>query len=201
MLRVTPFTIITGGANGADWKAEVLARSYNLTVKVLVPPCHPRSRILPPLTYAQLTKANPWISRAQETLKKRVGDTITRQYIQRNYCIVEEADLVLAFTKFETNKNVFGIQVNTVCMGGTGWAVEFAKLLGKPLYVYDIDLELWYWYDNEEKMFEPCDGMSEKQICLPTFVPKTAIVGSRSLFEFPKAVREMELTFQRSLML
>ena len=201
MLRVTPFTIITGGANGADWKAEVLARSYNLTVKVLVPPCHPRSRILPPLTYAQLSKANPWIPRAQETLNKRVGDTITRQYIQRNYCIVEEADLVLAFTKFETNKNVFGIQVNTVCMGGTGWAVEFAKLLRKPLYVYEMDLELWYWYDHEGNMFEPCDGMSEKQICLPTFVPKTAIVGARSLFDFPNAVREMELTFQRSLML
>ena len=26
MLRVKPFTIITGGAHGVDWKAETLAR-------------------------------------------------------------------------------------------------------------------------------------------------------------------------------
>ena len=201
MLRLTPFTIITGGAEGADWKAEVLARSYNLDVKVLLPPCHPRSRLIPPLTYAQLAQANPWIIRAQETLQKRLHDTITRQYIQRNYCVVEQADLVLAFTLFQPNKSVFGLQVNNVCMGGTGWAVEFAKLLRKPLYVYDVDLELWYWYDHDGKGFEQCDGMTEQQICLPTFVPKTAIVGLRNLFDFPNAVREMELTFQRSLML
>ena len=38
MLRVKPFTILTGGATGVDWKAEVLANSYNLDVQVLVPP-------------------------------------------------------------------------------------------------------------------------------------------------------------------
>ena len=41
MLRVSPFTIITGGAAGVDWKAEILAKAYNLNVHVLVPPCHP----------------------------------------------------------------------------------------------------------------------------------------------------------------
>ena len=61
MLRVKPFTIITGGANGVDWKAEALARQYDLGVHVLVPPCHPRSTTIRPLTYAQLDEANWWI--------------------------------------------------------------------------------------------------------------------------------------------
>ena len=60
ILRVKPFTIITGGANGVDLKAESLARHYDLDVQVLVPPCHPHSSTLRPLTTAQLNEATPW---------------------------------------------------------------------------------------------------------------------------------------------
>ena len=48
MLRAKPFTIITGGAHGVDWKAETLARHYDLDVQVLIPPCHPRSKTIRP---------------------------------------------------------------------------------------------------------------------------------------------------------
>ena len=37
MLSVKPFTIITGGAQRVELKAETLAREYNLEVKVLIP--------------------------------------------------------------------------------------------------------------------------------------------------------------------
>lgn len=43
--------------------------------------------------------------------------------------------------------------------------------------------------------------MSEKQICLPTFMPNTAIVGIRNLYDFPDAVTELEATFSRSVVL
>ena len=201
MLRVKPFTIFTGGATGVDWKAEVLANSYNLEVKVLVPPCHPRSNTLKPLTHAELNEANPSIQVPQVSLQKRLTDPISRQYIQRNYCVVKQADLVLAFTLFQPNRTVFGLQVQTVCMGGTGWTVEFAKILRKPLYVFDVEAELWYWFDYELDRFEQCDAMSERQICLPTFVPKTAIVGLRNIYDFPNAVTELERTFARSVQL
>ena len=42
--------IITGGALNVELEAEKLARDHGLAVKVLIPPCHPRSKILPPLT-------------------------------------------------------------------------------------------------------------------------------------------------------
>lgn len=29
--------------------------------------------------------------------------------------------------------------------GGTGWTVEFAKLLKKILYVYDLERNKWFW--------------------------------------------------------
>ena len=36
MLKVQPFTIISGGVNGVDLEAERLARDYNLAVKILI---------------------------------------------------------------------------------------------------------------------------------------------------------------------
>ena len=133
------------------------------------------------------------------TLNRRLRDPISKQYIQRKYCIIKDADMVMAFTMFQPNCTVFGLQVNKVCMGGTGWAVEFAKMLRKPLYVYELELNFWYWFNHDEGIFEQCDGMSEKQICLPTFMPTTAIVGVRNFSEFPDGIAELESTFYRSV--
>ena len=41
--------------------------------------------------------------------------------------------------------------------------------------------------------------MSEEQIALPTFLPKTAIVGIRNIYNFPDALLELQDTFKRSL--
>ena len=201
MLRVSPFTIISGGATGVDCKAETLAKHHGLPINVLVPPCHPRSKTIHPLSYSQLQEANPWIRQAEHTLDRRLTEPISRQYIQRNFCLVKQADLVLAFTCFEPRKTVFGLPVNTTCMGGTGWAVEFAKMLRKPLYVYELTLDFWFWYDYDNSRFEQCEGMSDTFVCLPTFVPKTAIVGVRNFSEFPQGNLELERTFARSLFL
>ena len=201
MLRVSPFTIISGGATGVDFQAETLAKQHGLPVHVLVPPCHPRSKTICPLSYSQLQEANPWIRQAEPTLDRRLTDPISRQYIQCNFCVVKHADLVLAFTCFEQRKTVFGVHVNTTCIGGTGWAVEFAKMLRKPLYVYELTLDFWFWYNYDDSQFEQCEGMSETFVCLPTFVPKTAIVGVRNFSEFPQGTHELKRTFARSLLL
>ena len=41
--------------------------------------------------------------------------------------------------------------------------------------------------------------MSEEQFALPTFQPKTAIVGIRNIYDFPVALLELQDTFKRSL--
>ena len=61
--------------------------------KVLIPPFHPRSKMLPPLTSAQLAEATP--IRLQETarlnkvnkLNKHLKSPISLQYIHQNYII------------------------------------------------------------------------------------------------------------------
>ena len=54
-----------------------------------------------------------------------------------------------------------------------------AQLLGKPLYVFDVDREQWSWWNPTIGQYQPCEGMTEEQIALPTLQDKTAIVGTR----------------------
>ena len=61
-------------------------------------------------------------------------------------------------------------------LGGTGWSVAMAQIFGKPLYVFDLDMEQWYWWNPTLQHYQPCEGMTEEQIALPTLQDHTAIV-------------------------
>ena len=99
--------------------------------------------------------------------------------------------MVLAFTTFQPESNV--------CFGGTGWAMEMAKVLKKILYVFYVQRHIWFWYRHDQDLFYACDQMSEEQFALPTFLPKTAIVGIRNIYDLPDALLELQDTFKRSL--
>ena len=185
------FTVISGGALGADLEAEKLARHYGLPVHVLIPPCHPRKASVLPLTRQQLAEAIPITTQVAHRLNKRLTDPISLQYIRRNYHVVKQADLVMALTCFAPERKV--------CMGGTGWGVEMAKVLNKVLYVYDVEQNIWFWYNPKEDFFYACEQMSEEQYALPTLVQKTAIIGVRNIYDYPLALLELQDTFKRSL--
>ena len=185
------FTIISGGANGVDLEAEKLARHYGLPVKVLIPPCHPRKASIQPLTRQQLAEAIPVTTQVAFRLGKQLTSPISTQYIHRNYHIVKQADMVLAFTGFSPDKKQ--------CLGGTGWGVEMAKVLQKVLYVYDVERNRWFWYESSHDVFWSSNGMSEEEILIPTLVKSTAIIGLRNIYEYPDALCELQETFKRSL--
>ena len=187
------FTIISGGANGVDLEAEKLARHYGLPVQVLIPPCHPRKTSIRPLTRQQLAEAIPVTTQAAFRLNKQLTDPISTQYIHRNYRVVKQADMVMAFTCFSPNRKV--------CLGGTGWGVEMAKILHKVLYVYDVERDIWFYYNSNQDLWYACNEMSEEQYALPTFVKKTAIIGIRNIYDYPDALLELQETFTRSLSL
>ena len=185
------FTVISGGALGAELEAEKLARHYGLPVHVLITPCHPRKASVLPLTHQQLAEAIPTTTQVAHRLNKRLTDPISLQYIHRNYHVVKQADLVMAFTCFAPERKV--------CMGGTGWGVEMAKVPNKILYVYDVEQNIWFWYNPKEDFFYACEQMSEEQYALPTLVQKTAIIGVRNIYDYPLALLELQDTFKRSL--
>ena len=143
------------------------------------------------MNYTQLAEAVPITKQVAARLNKPWSNPISLQYIHRNYHVVKQAHMVMAFTLFQPDSNL--------CYGGTGWTVEMAKLLKKILYVYDVERSIWFWYKHEQDSFYTYDQMSEEQIALPTFLPKTAIVGIRNIYNFPDALLELQGTFKRSL--
>ena len=183
-----PLTIYTGGAKAVDTHVEHICHKYGHLCVVFIPPCHPRAKSLASLTQPDLDAAMPMVTWAAFQLGRHVTHHITLQYLQRNYHVIKPASLVLALGYFdELRKRV---------LGGTGWSVAMAQLLLKPLYVFDLDMEQWYWWNPTLQQYQPCDGMTEEQIPLPTLQDKTAIVGTR---EEDKAVYPtLEALFQRS---
>ena len=127
--------------------------------------------MLCPLTQSDLDAATPTVTQVAFRLGRRIHHPISLQYIQRNYHVIQPPSLILAVGYFdETRKHL---------LGGTGWSVVMAQLLGKPLYVFDVDREQWSWWNPTSQQYQPCEGMTEEQIALPTLQDKTAIVGTR----------------------
>lgn len=127
MLNVQPFKIISGGTLGVNLEAEKLGRYYGLPVEILIPPCHARGKYLPSLTHTQLGEAVPITKQVAARLNKPLSNPISLQYIHRNYHVVKQADMMMAFTLFQPESNL--------CYGGTGWTVEMAKFQENPVRV------------------------------------------------------------------
>ena len=53
-------------------------------------------------------------------------------------------------------------------LGGTGWSVAMTQIFGRLLYVFNLDREKWYWWNPTWQHYQPCEGMTEGQIALPT---------------------------------
>ena len=60
----------------------------------------------------------------------------------------------------------------------------------------DIDLEQWSWWNPALQHYQPCEGMTEEQIALPTLQDKTAIVGTRE--EDPAIYPTLETLFKNN---
>ena len=154
-----------------DTHVERLCQLYGYACVVVIPPCHPRARSLTPLTQKELDAATPLVTQAAFQMGRQVHHPISLQYIQRNVHVIQPASLVLAVGHFD--------ELHKHLLGGTGWGVVMAQLLGKPLYVFDVDKEEWLWWDSALSQYQPCEGMTEDSIALPTLQDKTAIIGTR----------------------
>lgn len=82
------------------------------------------------------------LAKANLTLKRRfpIANPYVNKLLERNYYQVLHSDFILAIAPLENE---------VIVRGGTGWAVEMAKLLNKDVYVFDINENRWYnWCHN-----------------------------------------------------
>ena len=77
-----------------------------------------------------------------------------REYIASSYVRVDSSDVVLAVAKIHSGE---GVDNSDIVKGNVGYAVEFAKNMGKPIFVFD-NSQL-YQYDYDTDSFRPRDIM------------------------------------------
>jgi len=177
----TSLTIYSGGAKGVDMTVERLCHQKGHHCVVYIPPCDVRARAtrsfpplgdpIQPLTYKELHEAGPYALQASVRLGQRVTSPVTQQYVCRNWHIIKDATLVLAFGFMDSmNKHV---------QGETGWTVDMAKAWNIPIYVFDLASEEWFWWNGH--CFKNIHTMSDVTIQPPMLQDHTAIVGTKEL--------------------
>ena len=173
--------LYTGGAEGVDALAEELARRYDMSVCVIIPPTHSRAVRSTPLMESMLHEGLQHVLRANKTLQRSLPNNVLKTgLLQRNYWVVRDTNLVLAFGHFDTAKP-------HMLQGGTGWSVQMALEQQKPVCVYT---DRWYQFDYPQQRFVQCHP--------PYLHPQnTTIVGSRRITL--QMTQELRNLFQRTI--
>ena len=192
------FTIVTGGATGADALAEELALEWGMRVKLCLTPHHHRvtSHKETAISFDTLRKQDVFVERALERLRRRkshnpfVGDLLSR-----NWSVVKEVPVLVAYGEFEDN-------TMTTLKGGTGVTVQMCvdhnrdfPAEFKTLYVFDEKLNKWFELSDEkqgrsdvaEATMTPSRSLGYLEFVecrsMPHLYVSSAVVGNRKLGE------------------
>ena len=141
--RPCPVVIHSGGAYGADLIFEEVAIALDVSCNVFTFKGHMR-RVPEPgirtrtILSPQLAIANPWLCGCAKIIGRRppnftAGSAFTAALLQRNYWIVQAADILLALGHFRSKESLSRetVELDEI-QGGTAWGCGmFAmKMLG-----------------------------------------------------------------------
>lgn len=143
----------SGGAIGADmeFEAQCLLYPQKFAVRAYSFQGHNTSstnRVI--LTEQDLSKADQTVMLAARMLKKNVPyKDFVRNLIRRNYYQVLNSEAVVAVGNLSLGSNLVD--------GGTGWAVEMAKLMNRQLCVFDQITNRCFFFDHSTSTFKMLD--------------------------------------------
>ena len=160
------FTLVTGGTPGTVWYASKVGGP--------VPASTGLSSHL--LDRAKTRTGHPFTLKVMTKLGKSLRSPVTLAYIHRNKHTLQVAWAVYASDFFTPIKY-------------TGLSVEFTFLSYKPLYVYDLKRNVWYWYEHVVGNSVPC---IPNMITLPVLMNPSAVVGTCGLTEYPREQRALK---------
>jgi len=177
----------SGGARGADDVWGNIGEEYGITSRHYYVEGNKTPKGNTPVTQEQANVADSALVKANETLQKTfpTSNTYVNNLLRRNYYQVVNSDAVFAITEIKREGSRVGIP-----QGGTGWAVQMAVDMGKPVAVFSQNTNQWFSWD----------GASGKwlQIDTPTLTKNFAGIGTRNLNTVGrKAIKEVYTkTFQ-----
>lgn len=173
----------SGGAKGSDSEWDTIGREFGVTNHTHF---HAEGEKTPkgnfPLSAEQLREADPYVIKANETLQRKfpTDKEFVNNLLRRNYYQVKNSDAIFAISTITKNK----------VDGGTGWAVQMAIDMGKPVYVFDQNTGGWYTWNGSKFI----------TIATPILTKKFAGIGTREITEQGKqAIRDVyEKTFNKN---
>ena len=190
------YTNYSGAAKGGDTVWAEVGKEYGLGKQVDY-----TVNTYDRLTPEQKDEVEAAYIRAAQDLGRSIFDlndsdskkVYSGKLVRRDYLQAKAADAVFAIGNIVTpgskNKKGYAVKSKTDSVdGGTGYAVQMAINLGKPVYVFDQTYEKWFaWEDGKFRISE-----------VPTLTKKFAGIGTREINEAGKqAIRDVyENTFK-----
>jgi len=169
------YTNYSGAAEGGDTVWENIGKEFGLGKQV-----NYRPEDLKKLTEEQLKEVEDAYQKAVVDLGRKPLDknTFSGGLVRRDYLQAKAADAVFAISTIinpgEKDKKGYVNKTNKqVVEGGTGYAVQMAINLDKPVYVFDQIKNKWFVWDNNN--FVKTDT--------PTLTKKFAGIGTREINE------------------
>ena len=184
------YHLYSGGAVGADTRWGEIANKYGIG-KIR----HYRPETLDVLTPEQMQEVETAYVAAANKLGRKILDsnTLAGKLVRRDYLQAKAADSIFAIGHIlrPGEKNSKGYTVRSTIPsvdGGTGYAVQMAIDLHKPVHVFDQQYKHWYRFDYDQNTFVAED--------IPTLTTKFAGVGTRQINE--DGINAIEQVFQKT---
>lgn len=165
------YTMNSGGAYGGDTYWDVIGRSFGLTnINHFRPADNQRlSKTLRDGNVKPFSITHEQSNYAREQIKQLTGRElpydIGGELLARNFYQVDKSDGVFAIANITSSQKAV--------QGGTNMAVQVGIKQGKPVHVYDLNTESWYYYNQSTGKFEVEDT--------PVLTKSFAGVGTRNI--------------------
>ncbi len=168
--RGKDFVNHSGGARGADDVWGTIGEEYGITSRHYYVEGNKTPKGNTPVTQEQANAADSALVKANETLQRTfpTSNTYVNNLLRRNYYQVVNSDAVFAITEIKREGSRVGIP-----QGGTGWAVQMAVDMGKPVAVFSQDTNQWFSWDSASSKWLEIDT--------PTLTKNFAGIGTRNL--------------------
>ena len=182
----TDYTNYSGAAQGGDTVWENVGKEFGLGKQV-----NYRPEDLQKLTKEQLEEVENAYLKAVKDLGRGVlaKNTFAGGLVRRDYLQAKAADSVFAISTIiepgqKDKKGYINKTNKQVVEGGTGYAVQMAINLGKPVFVFDQLKNKWFSWDKTSNSFE--------ETSTPKLTKKFAGIGTREINDLGKqAIRDV----------
>lgn len=143
-------TLCSGGLKGAEATFGEMAEKWGVTEAIYTFEGHKlhREKNAIFLSQQELERGDISMELASKMLNRTYYETTKiRKVLQTIFHMVNNGHQVFVIGTILEDNSV---------KGGTGWAVELAKLFNRPLHVFDQPLKQWFsWIDNQWQADSP----------------------------------------------